>query len=101
MFKVNIVSVGNYLEGFINNDMRTYCMRQNQYLKSSLQEWIPEIPVIHIFFHIYGSPLQRMSNINHFGYLESIPRPNVLVEPSTIKAVGRKPVENKNKCQAT
>ena len=42
-----------------------------------------------------------MSNGNHFGYLESIPRPNVLVEPSTIKAVGRKPVEKKNKCQAT
>ena len=92
---MNVVSVGNYLEGFINNDMRTYHMRQNQYLKSSLQEWIPEILVIHIFFHIYSSPLQRMSNINHFGYLESILTQNFIVEPNTIEVVGGKSVEEK------
>ena len=52
---------------------------RNQHLETSLHEWIPENPVIHIFFHAFGNPLQRMSNGNHFGYLESIPTPTFAV----------------------
>ena len=101
VLKVNIVSVGNYLEGFLHNDMRAYFLRQNQHLETSLHEWIPENPVIHIFFHAFGNPLQRTSNGNHFGYLESIPTPTFAVEPNTIKAVGEQPVKKKSGCQGT
>ena len=75
--------------------------KANQHLEISLHEWIPENPAIHTCFHAFGSPLQRMSNGNHFGYLESIPTPTFAVEPNTIKAVGEQPMEKKRECQAT
>ena len=99
VFKVNVVSVGNYLNGFIVNDMRLYFLMQNQHLEPSFQDLIPEKPVIHVFFHTFGSPLQKISNGNHFAYLEPIPTPNFLVGTNTIKVVGGKSVEEKKKYQ--
>ena len=109
VFKVNVISVGNYLNGFIINDMQSYFLKHNQHLEASVQELIPEHPAIHIYFHTFGSPLQRMSNGNHFAYLEPIPTPNFLVEANTIQAVGGNPVKNsdpkggnnKRKCDST
>ena len=99
VFKVNLISVGNYLNGFIINDMRSYFLKQNQHLEASIQELIPEYPAIHIYFHTFGSPLQRTNNGNHFAYLEPIPTPNFLVEANTIQAVGGNPVEEKRECK--
>ena len=101
VLKVNIVLVGNYLKEFLRNDMRVYFLRQNQRLKTSLHVWIPENPVIHLFFHAFSNPLQRTSNGNHFGYLESIPIPTFVVEPNVIKVVGEQPMKKKSECQGT
>ena len=49
VLKVNILSVGNHLEGFVINDVRACFLRQNQHLETSLHEWITENPVIHMF----------------------------------------------------
>ena len=101
VLKVNIFSVRNYLEGFLQNDMQAYLLRQNQYLETSLHEWIPENPVIHIFFYAFGNLLQRMSNSNHFGYLESIPTPTFAVKLNIIKVVGEQPMKKKSEYQGT
>ena len=101
VLKVNIVSVGNYLEGFACNDMRVYFMTQNPHLPSSLKECIPKDPVIHIYFHLFGNPLEKTSNGNHFGYLEPIPTTSFVVQPNTIKAVSGKAVGTNGYCEAT
>lgn len=101
VLKVNVVSVGNYLEGFACNDMRVYFRTQNPHLPSSLKECIPEDNAIFIYFHLFGKPLEKTINGNHFGYLESIPTPNFVVEPNTIKAVSGEAVETNGNCQAT
>ena len=69
-----------YLNGFIVNDMRLYFLMQNQHLEPSFQDLIPEKLVIHVFFYTFSSPLQKISNGNHFAYLEPIPTPNFLVD---------------------
>ena len=40
--------------------------------------------VIHIYFHKIGSPLQKMTNGDHFGYLEPISEPHLCLRINTI-----------------
>ena len=76
-------------------------LMQNQHLEPSFQDLIPEKPVVHVFFHTFGSPLQKISNGNHFAYLEPIPTPNFLVGTHKIKAVGGISVEKEMKYKFT
>ena len=72
VMKTNVITVGNYLNGFSIQSMKNYFHTINPHLEVSDQGFIPEHPQIHIFFHIHKSPLVGASSGNHFGYLQPI-----------------------------
>ena len=69
IMKLNVIVIGNYLNGFSANNMHHYL------LQLRLPDVIPDKPAIHVYFHRLGSPLEITSNCSHFSYLKptSIP----------------------------
>ena len=81
--KVNVISVGNYAHGFVMNNMQLL-------LNQILRNYEIDISVngtIHVYFHKYGSPLDKVTNGNHFGYLEPINSPQISLNCNTIKQI--------------
>ena len=78
----NIIIVGNYMNGFVMNDMQS-CL--SNALK--IQKNVSENGTIFIYFHIYGKPLLRSRNGNHFAYLESVTELNFSVDVNTIQLI--------------
>ena len=77
--------------------MKSYFSQQNQHLVLSQQEVIPTDPAIHVFFHTFGNPSKKMTNGNHFAYLEPIDSPDLSMKINSIKKLihGREsPVQN-------
>ena len=70
VMKTNVITVGNYLNGFSIQSMKNYFHTINPHLEVSDEGFIPEHPQIHIFFHIHKNPLVGASSGNHFGYLQ-------------------------------
>ena len=81
--KFNVISVGNYMNGFILNNMQ---LNLNQILHREMNNIFTN-GVIHIFFHNYGEPLQKMTNGNHFAYLEPDPGCNLSLDRNTIQEI--------------
>ena len=48
-----------------------------------------------MYFHIFGSPLEKITNGNHFGYLEPSEDPNIMLNNNTIQEVTINEVNNK------
>ena len=75
----NIVTVGNYLNGFIINDinlnLRTYLHVEDNFCG---------VNVIHVLFHRFGSPLEKISQGNHFAFLQPIVEPKLSFSMNTI-----------------
>ena len=68
MLKTNIISVGNYGGGILQNNTRSS-------LTSILRRYCTNINMDHtvyMYFHNYGSPLEKITNGNHFGFLAKI-----------------------------
>ena len=65
---VNIISVGNYLNGFILNNMQ---MNLNHILKCN-DYCITNTSTIYVYFHVYQNPIIRMNDGNHFAYMHPI-----------------------------
>ena len=79
--KVNVISVGNYDHGFVMNNMQLL-------LNQILRNYEIDISVngtIHVYFHKYGSPLDKVTNGNHFGYLEPINSRQITLNCNTIE----------------
>ena len=79
-FKVNIISIGNYSNGFISNNMQNYL---RTLLGTSTN--ISQNGHLHVFFHTYGSPLIGCINGNHYAYLQPITKPRSTIPNNTIK----------------
>ena len=88
VMKTNVITVGNYLNGFSIQSMKNYFHTINPHLEVSDQGFIPEHPQIHIFFHIHKSPLVGASSGNHFGYLQPLSSCTLNFDTNTIKEVG-------------
>ena len=52
-----------------------------------IQKNVSENGTIFIYFHIYGKPLLRSRNGNHFAYLESVTELNFSVDVNTIQLI--------------
>ena len=78
--KLNVISVGYYLNGFILNSTKSYL---NQMLRSERND-ISENESVYVYFHSYGRPLEKIENGNHFPYLEPLAVPNFTIERNTI-----------------
>ena len=48
---------------------------------------ISDNETIHVYFHKYGSPLDKVTNGNHFGYLEPIDSPQIALNCNTIEQI--------------
>ena len=68
ILQINIVSVGNYMNGFILNNMQ---LNLNMILQCNDIQ-ITEQSIIHIDFHTYKNPLARGTDGNHFAYMQPI-----------------------------
>ena len=75
----NIVTVGNYLNGFIINDINLDLRIQLQ-----VEENFCGVNVLHVLFHRFGSPLEKISEVNHFAFLERFPEPKLSLCVNTI-----------------
>ena len=64
--KLNVITIGNYRNGMIANSMYSYL------LQLGFSNIIPDRPAIHVYFHIFGRPFEKVNNGNHFAYLEPI-----------------------------
>ena len=64
--KLNVITIGNYRNGTIANSMHSYL------LQLGFSNIIPDIPAIHVYFHIVSRPLEKVNNGNDFAYLELI-----------------------------
>ena len=82
IMKFNVISVGNYSNGFILNNMQSYL---NQMLRLE-ENNILENDTVYVYFHNIGRPLEKMTNGNHFAYLEPIAVPNLIIATNTIVA---------------
>ena len=65
---INIITVGNYMHGFICNNMQLY---MNNVLRSS-DYCITEGGTLYVYFHEFQHPMRRMTDGNHFVYMEPI-----------------------------
>ena len=68
LLHVNIITVGNYMNGFISNNMQlnlNHISQCNDY-------HITRSSTIYVYFHIYKNPIARMSDGNHFAYMHPI-----------------------------
>ena len=81
--KVNVISVGNYMNGMISNNMLLLLnqIMQCNNINISTNGSLPG------YFHNIGSPLQKMMNGNHFGYLEPVDYPNISLSTNTIEPI--------------
>ena len=78
ILRVNIITVGNYMNGFITNNMQ---LNLNQVLKHNGYH-ISQGSTIYIYFHIYHNPSTRMREGNHFAYMHPISYiPNGVMTP--------------------
>ena len=68
MLHINIITVGNYMHGFICNNMQLY---MNNVLRSS-DYCITEGGTLYVYFHEFQHPMRRMTDGNHFAYMEPI-----------------------------
>ena len=69
MMKINVIVIGNYLNGFSANRIYSYL------LQLRLPNIILAEPAIHVYHSLFGSPLEMVNNSNHFAYLEPITTP--------------------------
>ena len=81
--KVNVISIGNYRNGFVNNNMQ---LLLNQILGNRTID-ISLKGRLHVYFHKFGSPLEKITNGNHFGHLEAINNPEVRLNNNTIQEI--------------
>ena len=88
VMKTNVITVGNYLNGFSIQSMKNYFHTINPHLEVSDEGFIAEHPQIHIFFHIHKNPLVGASSGNHFGYLQPLSSCTLHFDKNTIKEVG-------------
>ena len=65
---INIISVGNYINGLICNNMQLHL---NQILQHN-DCHITENSVIYVYFHRFQDPIARTSNGNHFAYMDPV-----------------------------
>ena len=81
--KVNVISVGNYMNGMISNSMQLLI---NQIIQCNNVN-ISSNGTLRVYFHNIGSPLQKMLNGNHFGYLEPVDNHNISLRTNTIETI--------------
>lgn len=55
VMKINVITVGNYMNGFSVQSSKTYFNTINPHLDRTSQQWIPDEPTIHLFFHMHLS----------------------------------------------
>ena len=64
--KRNAIVVGYHQNGFSANSTNSYL------LQVRLPNIIQDEPVIHVYFHQFGTPLEMVNNDIHFAYLGPI-----------------------------
>ena len=67
----NIITVSNYLNGFIINDINLDLRNQLH-----VRENFCWVNAIHVLYHRFDCPLEKISEGNHFGFLQPIAKPN-------------------------
>ena len=91
---VNIITVGNYMNGFITNNMQ---LNLNQVLKHSGYH-ISQSSTIYVYFHSFQNPFTRMREGNHFAYMHPISYiPNCVNTPQLNSSIILSP--NKSQCK--
>ena len=65
VLRVNVIKVGNYLNGFINNNTQSYIYQQNPHLEFHAIDIIPEIHVIHVYYRLFLLPINNSSYSNN------------------------------------
>ena len=89
LMKVNVIAVGNYLNGFTIQSARNSVFIINPYLDVASQQYIPEEPkVVHLYFHMHLYPLVGETLGNHFVYLEPLSTCNLDLKVKSIRYVG-------------
>ena len=66
---INIITVGNYMNGFITNSMQ---LNLNQVLHHNGYH-ITQSSTIYVYYHMIHNPFARMRRGNHFAYMHPIP----------------------------
>ena len=77
--KWNVIVVGNYLNGLLANSNQLYL---THILKMQLN--ILTNGTIHILFHKFGQPLDKITNGNHFAYLKPLSKPPFIIGVNSI-----------------
>ena len=85
VMKINVITVGNYMNGFSVQSSKTYFNTINPHLDGTSQQWIPDEPTIYLFFHMHLSPLVPAPSGNHFGFLEPLLTCQFKLEVNSIK----------------
>jgi len=86
--KVNVITVGNYLNGFTIQSARNSFFIINPHLDVASQQYMPEEPKVHLYFHMRLSPLVGATSRNHFAYLEPLSTCNLDLKVNSIRDVG-------------